>query len=79
MVTILFMSVMQNLCATCWFSLNMNICILQYKRMFSMYTYIYNNNSHYFSLSRQWLWMIIHMDDSVSVSLQYLYQTITFY
>ena len=37
--------------------------------------YICNDNSDYFSLSRHF----IHADDSVSVMLQCLHKTITFY
>ena len=69
------MPVMQNLFATCWFSLNMHKCILQYKSTFSINIYIHNYNSHYFSLSRHF----IHINDSVSLSMWYLQKTITFY
>ena len=65
---------MQNLLATCWVSLNMHILILQYKCTFSLYTYVLDK-SDYFSLPRHF----IHADDSVSVTLQYLHETITFY
>ena len=44
METRLSLPAMQNLFATCWFSLNMRICILQYKCTFSIKT----TNKYYY-------------------------------
>ena len=44
-------------------------------QMYILYVHIYNNNSHYFSLSKHF----IHIDDSVSVLLRYLKKTETSY
>ena len=68
METRLSMSVMQNLLATCWVSLDMNILILQYKCTFSLYIYV----MIIVIISR--CQDILFMDESVSVTLQYLHK-----
>ena len=70
METRLSMSVMQNLLAKCWVSLNMHTSYFN-TNAHSLSLYICNDNSDYFSLSRHF----IHTDDSVSVMLQYLHKT----
>ena len=71
METKLFMSVIQNLFAICWFSLNMHIGILHCKCTLSIDIYITTMVIIFLCQD-----IFIHVDDSVPVSLRCLHRTL---
>ena len=71
METKLLMSVIQNLFAICWFSLNMHIGILHCKCTLSIDIYITTMVIIFLCQD-----IFIHVDDSVPVSLRCLHRTL---